>query len=152
MMLYILFTGKTAFLLNAMVENIGRFVFTLPERTLQTFGYVEGGSEWMAGWTLFFWAFWLAWGPFVGLFLARISRGRTLREFVIAAITAPVLCDFFIVTIFGNSALRKVLDGDTAFADLAMKSPEHGWYALLESFPGRRSSSVSLRFRDFCST
>jgi choline/glycine/proline betaine transport protein len=136
MMLYILVTGKTSFLLNAMVENIGRFVFTLPERTLQTLAYEEGGSEWMAGWTLFFWAFWLAWGPFVGLFLARISRGRTLREFVIAAITAPVLCDFFIVSIFGNSAMSEVLGGNKEFAQLAIDSPEHGWYALLEMFPG----------------
>ncbi len=136
MMLYILITGKTAFLLNAMVENIGRFVLTLPERTLKTFAYTDGGSEWMGSWTLFFWAFWLAWGPFVGLFLARISRGRTLREFVIAAITAPVLCDFFIVTIFGNSALRQVLEGNREFAQLAIDSPEHGWYALLEMFPG----------------
>ncbi len=136
MMLYILITGKTAFLLNAMVENIGRFVLTLPERTLKTFAYTDGGSEWMGSWTLFFWAFWLAWGPFVGLFLARISRGRTLREFVIAAITAPVLCDFFIVTIFGNSALRQVLEGNRDFAQLAIDSPEHGWYALLEMFPG----------------
>ena len=136
MMLYILITGKTSFLLNAMVENIGRFIFTLPERTLQTFAYEPGGSDWMAGWTLFFWAFWLAWGPFVGLFLARISRGRTLREFVIAAITAPVLCDFFIVSIFGNSALREVLDGNAEFAKLAVDSPEHGWYALLGMFPG----------------
>ncbi len=136
MMLYILVTGKTSFLLNAMVENIGRFVFTLPERTLQTLAYEEDGSTWMAGWTLFFWAFWLAWGPFVGLFLARISRGRTLREFVIAAITAPVLCDFFIVSIFGNSAMSEVLGGNTGFGRLAVESPEHGWYALLEMFPG----------------
>lgn len=136
MIVYILVTGHTAFLLNALVENIGRFIQTLPERTLQTFGYVDGGSVWMAGWTLFFWAFWLAWGPFVGLFLARISRGRTLREFVIAAVTAPVLCDSFIVSVFGNSALRRVLDGDRDFAQLAMKNPQQGWYALLESFPG----------------
>lgn len=136
MMLYILITGETSFLLNALVENIGRFIFTFPERTLATFAYEPDGAEWMAGWTLFFWAFWLAWGPFVGLFLARISRGRTLREFVIAAITAPVLCDFFIVSIFGNSALRKVLDGNTEFARLAVDNPEHGWYALLEMFPG----------------
>jgi choline/glycine/proline betaine transport protein len=136
MLLYILVTGQTSFLLNAMVENIGRFVFSLPDRTLQTFAYQEGGSEWMAGWTLFFWAFWLAWGPFVGLFLARISRGRTLREFVIAAITAPVLCDFLIVTIFGNSAMFEVLNGNTEFAQLAMDSPEQGWYALLQMFPG----------------
>ncbi|MGY5764034.1 choline BCCT transporter BetT [Brachybacterium sp. DNPG3] len=139
MLLYILVTGKTAFLLNAITENIGRFIATLPERTAQTLAYQDDGAAWMAGATLFFWAFWLAWGPFVGLFLARISRGRTLREFVIAAITAPVLCDLLVVTIFGNSALSVVLEdtpASRAFAQLAIDSPEQGWYALLEMFPG----------------
>lgn len=136
MVLYILVTGKTGFLLSAIVEHIGRFVTTLPGRTTQTMAYEPGGSEWMGGWTLFFWAFWLAWGPFVGLFLARISRGRTIREFVIAAITAPVLCDLVIVAVFGNSALAEVLAGNDAFGQLAMASPEEGWYALLEMFPG----------------
>lgn len=136
MMVYILFTGQTAFLLNALVENIGQFFVTFLSRTLQTFAYEPGGAEWMGGWTLFFWAFWLAWGPFVGVFLARISRGRTLREFVIAAITAPVLCDFIIVSLFGNSALYHVLQGNMMFAELAIQSPERGWYALLEMFPG----------------
>jgi choline/glycine/proline betaine transport protein len=136
MMIYILVGGETAFLLNALVENIGRFFVTLPARTLQTFAYEPGGADWMGGWTLFFWAFWLAWGPFVGVFLARISRGRTLREFVIAAITAPVLCDFIMVSLFGNSALFQVLQGNKAFADLAVQSPEQGWYALLGMFPG----------------
>ena len=136
MMVYILVTGQTAFLLNALVENVGRFFVTLPERTLQTLAYEPDGAEWMGGGTLFFWAFWLAWGPFVGVFLARISRGRTLREFVIAAITAPVLCDFIIVSLFGNSALFEVLQGNTEFAELAVESPEAGWYALLQMFPG----------------
>lgn len=137
MLVYILIFGQTAFLMNGIVQNIGRFIFTLPERTLQTMGYNPDGAECMGSWTLFFWAFWLAWGPFVGLFLARISRGRTLREFVLAAITAPVLCDFFIVTIFGNSALHEVMvDGNEEFARLAMDSPEQGWYALLQMFPG----------------
>src|SRR5690554_6042849 len=136
MMVYILVTGQTAFLLNALVENIGRFIVTLPARTLQTLAYEPDGAEWMGGATLFFWAFWMAWGPFVGVFLARISRGRTLREFVIAAITAPVLCDFIIVSLFGNSALFEVLQGNTAFAELAVESPEQGWYALLAMFPG----------------
>ena len=136
MMAYILVAGQTAFLLNALVENVGRFLVTLPARMFQTFAYVPGSSDWMGSWTLFFWAFWLAWGPFVGVFLARISRGRTLREFVIAAITVPVLCDFIIVSFFGNSALFQVLQGNTAFAELAVQSPEQGWYALLAMFPG----------------
>lgn len=136
MMAFILIAGETAFLLNALVENLGQFFVTLPARIFKTFAYVPGSSEWMGGWTLFFWAFWLAWGPFVGVFLARISRGRTLREFVIAAITVPVLCDFIIVSFFGNSALYQVSQGNTAFAELAIQSPEQGWYALLEMFPG----------------
>lgn len=136
MMAFILIAGETAFLLNALVENLGQFFVTLPARMFKTFAYVPGSSDWMGSWTLFFWAFWLAWGPFVGVFLARISRGRTLREFVIAAITVPVLCDFIIVSFFGNSALYEVLQGNTAFAELAVQSPEHGWYALLELFPG----------------
>lgn len=91
----------------------------------------------MSGNPLFFWAFWLAWGPFVGLFLARISRGRTLREFVIAAITIPVLCDLVMVSLFGNSAIYEaVFQNNTEFGDLALGSPEQGWYALLEMFPG----------------
>ncbi|WP_296189222.1 MULTISPECIES: choline BCCT transporter BetT [unclassified Psychrobacter] len=136
MMAFILIAGETAFLLNALVENLGQFFVTLPARMFKTFAYVPGSSDWMGSWTLFFWAFWLAWGPFVGVFLARISRGRTLREFVIAAITVPVLCDFIIVSFFGNSALYEILQGNTAFAELAVQSPERGWYALLELFPG----------------
>ncbi|WP_372844187.1 choline BCCT transporter BetT [Psychrobacter sp.] len=136
MMAFILIAGETAFLLNALVENLGQFLVTLPARMFKTFAYVPGSSDWMGSWTLFFWAFWLAWGPFVGVFLARISRGRTLREFVIAAITVPVLCDFIIVSFFGNSALYQVLQGNIAFAELAVQSPERGWYALLELFPG----------------
>ena len=69
--------------------------------------------------------------------LARISRGRTLREFVIAAITIPVLCDLVMVSLFGNSAIfEAVFQGNTDFAQLALDSPEQGWYALLEMFPG----------------
>lgn len=136
MLAYILITGQTAFLLNATVQNIGQFVSSLPGMSLDTLAYQEDGAEWMSSWTLFFWAFWMAWGPFVGLFLARISRGRTLREFVIGAITAPVLFDILIVTIFGNSALWRVMNGDDEFGALAVSSPEEGWYALLETFPG----------------
>ncbi|ART79411.1 choline BCCT transporter BetT [Oceanisphaera avium] len=136
MMIYILVAGQTAFLLGALVENIGQFLVTLPSRMLRTLVYEPNSSQWMSGWTLFFWAFWLAWGPFVGVFLARISRGRTLREFVIAAITVPVLCDFIIVSFFGNSALFEVLAGNNEFAQLAATNPEQGWYALLDTFPG----------------
>src|SRR5690606_39397179 len=136
MMAFILIAGETAFLLNALVENLGQFFVTLPARMFKTFAYVPGSSDWMGSWTLFFWAFWLAWGPFVGGFLARISRGRTLREFVIAAITVPVLCDFIIASLFGSSARWGVLQGNDAFAALAVESPGQAGYALRGMFPG----------------
>lgn len=146
MMAFILIAGQTAFLLNALVENLGQFFVTLPARMFKTFAYVPGSSDWMGSWTLFFWAFWLAWGPFVGVFLARISRGRTLREFVIAVITVPVLCDFIIVSFFGNSALYQVMQGNTAFAELAVQNPERGWYALLGMFPGAQYLIILATF------
>src|SRR5699024_6222349 len=137
MMLYILVTGQTAFLLNTLVENVGRFLSPLPERLPETMVYQLYGAKWMSGNTLTFRTFRMACGPSVGLFLARNSRGRTLREFVIAAITIPVLCDLVMVSLFGNSAIfEAVFKNNTEFADLALESPEQGWYALLEMFPG----------------
>src|SRR5690606_28546486 len=128
MMVYVMLAGETAYLLNDIVDNVGPVLLTRPERTLRTFAYPPGRADWMGSWTLFFWAFWLAWAPFVGVFLPRIARGRTLREFVTAAITAPILCDFIMVSLFGNSAIFEVLQGNTGFAELAVRSPEQGWY------------------------
>ena len=133
---YVVVTGRTSLLLNALVDDLGRFLVTLPARSVDTMGGSPEGTAWMASWTLFFWAFWLAWAPFVGVFLARVSRGRTLREFVLVALTAPVLCDLVVVSVFGHSALAEVTAGDEEFATLAIASPERGWYALLEKFPG----------------
>ena len=87
LMLWVLFSGKTNELLNALVQNIGDFFSRFPSMMMNTFAYTDGtegypSDQWMADWTLFFWAWWIAWAPFVGLFLARISRGRTLRQFV----------------------------------------------------------------------
>ena len=88
LMLWVLFSGQTHQLLNALVQNIGDFFSRFPSMMMNTFAYSEGApgypaDQWMADWTLFFWAWWIAWAPFVSLFLARISRGRTLREFVV---------------------------------------------------------------------
>ncbi len=75
LMLFILFLGNTEFLLNTFVQNIGDYISRFPSMTLESFAFQQP-KEWMNSWTLFFWAWWVAWSPFVGLFLARISRGR----------------------------------------------------------------------------
>ncbi|MDO4919315.1 choline BCCT transporter BetT [Kocuria sp.] len=135
LMLYVLVAGRTAFLLDAIVMNIGDFVASFPGMTLNTFAF-EAPQEWMSTWTLFFWAWWIAWAPFVGLFLARISRGRTLRQFVVGTMTVPFTFILLWISIFGNSALDLVVHGDTAFGDVAVNTPERAFYTLLEQYPG----------------
>lgn len=135
LMLYVLFTGKTMFLLNALVQNVGDFVSRFPGMTLNSFAYGEAG-DWLSDWTLFFWAWWIAWAPFVGLFLARISRGRTIRQFVTGTLTIPFLFILIWISIFGNSSLAIVMGGNSVFGDTAMNAPEQGFYTLLEQYPG----------------
>ena len=91
----------------------------------------------MNSWTLFFWAWWIAWSPFVGLFLARISRGRTIREFVTGILVIPLLFTLTWLSIFGNSALYSVIfDGNTQLATTVLENPAHGFYDLLAQYPG----------------
>ncbi len=134
LMLFILATGKTNFLLDGIVQNIGDVVSRFPAMTLDTFAY-DKPTEWMNAWTLFFWAWWIAWAPFVGLFLARISRGRTIRQFVLGTMTVPFLFIVLWISIFGNSSLDLVMGGNMAFGDAAMSHPERGFYSLLAEYP-----------------
>ena len=139
LMLWVLFSGQTHQLLNALVQNIGDFFSRFPGMMMNTFAYTDGAADypsdqWMADWTLFFWAWWIAWAPFVSLFLARISRGRTLREFVVGVLLIPFSFILLWVSIFGNAALSFAGDGD--FLDLAVNQPESGFFNLLEQYPG----------------
>ena len=131
---FVLLAGNTTFLLNGLVLNVGDFVSRFPGMTLQTFAF-ERPVEWLNGWTLFFWAWWIAWSAFVGLFLARISRGRTIRQFVAGTLIIPFCYIVMWVSIFGNSALDRVRSGDAAFGELAMNTPERGFYTLLMDYP-----------------
>lgn len=132
---WILVTGKTSFLLNSLVMNVGDFVRGFPGMTMETFAYTDS-AEWMGAWTLFFWAWWIAWASFVGLFLARISRGRTIRQFVLGAMIIPFSYIVMWVSIFGNSAIEQIRSGDSAFGELAMDVPQQGYYTLLQQYPG----------------
>ena len=139
LMLWILFTGRTHELLNALVQNIGDFFSRFPGMLMNTFAYTDGtaaypADQWMADWTLFFWAWWIAWAPFVSLFLARISRGRTLRQFVFGVLLIPFAFILLWVSIFGNATLMNADDPD--FLELAVSLPESGFFNLLEQYPG----------------
>jgi choline/glycine/proline betaine transport protein len=114
LMIFVLSVGPTAQLLRDFVQNIGFYLDTLVLRTFNIYAYEP--RPWIDAWTLFYWAWWISWSPFVGMFIARISRGRTVREFVVAVLFIPAGFTFFWMTVFGNTALFI----DTTIADGAL--------------------------------
>lgn len=136
LLLYVLIVGETVNLLNAMVKNLGDFFSSFPGMLFETFAYDQPEGQWLEWWTVFFWAFWIAVAPFIGLFLARISRGRTLRQFIIGVLLIPFGFTGLMITVFGNGAIFRILDGDVEFSQEALQAPESGYYLLLQEYPG----------------
>ncbi len=115
LLLFVLFVGPTEFILGAFSENIGNYVSQLAELTFRTFTYTEPNQQgWFGNWTLLYWAWWISWSPFVGLFIARISRGRTIREFILGVLFVPTAFNLLWMTVFGNSAIWMTLQGGHA--------------------------------------
>lgn len=116
LMFFVLAVGPTGQLLRDFVQNIGFYLDSIVLRTFNIYAYEP--RPWIDAWTLFYWSWWISWSPFVGMFIARISRGRTVREFVIAVLFVPAGFTFFWMTVFGNTALYI----DTAVANGALHS------------------------------
>ncbi|AOS98039.1 High-affinity choline transport protein [Microbulbifer aggregans] len=134
LMLFVLFTGQTRFLLDAFVTNMGDYLQNFVEMSFNTFAF-DPPQDWLNAWTIFFWAWWIAWGPFVGLFLARISRGRTIRSFVAGTLILPFMFMAAWMSIMGNSAIDMVLGGASEFGEQAMANPGSAIYLFLEQMP-----------------
>lgn len=137
LMLFILYFGDTHFLLNALVLNIGDYISSFMGMTLDSFAYNQEAhtQQWNKDWTLFFWAWWIAWSPFVGLFLARISRGRTIRQFVCGTVIIPFIFTLTWLSVMGNSALYEAIQGNLTFVTDTLTNPEHGFYQLFSNYP-----------------
>ncbi len=106
--LFIVF-GPTAYVLGAFVTNIGDYLFHAVELGLWV--DPDPKSQWQGWWTIFYWGWWIAWAPFCGVFIARISKGRTIREFILGVLVAPTVLAAFWITIFGNTAMFVELFG-----------------------------------------
>ncbi len=142
LLLFLLFAGPTIFLLNAFSEGLGYYLNRFVDLTFNTFAFEEEGVTWFTDWTVMFWAWWISWAPFVGLFIARISKGRTIREFCLGVIIVPSLLVFFWMTIFGNGGIwvdQNVADG--ALSALA-KTPEKLLFAFFDYLPMSRLLSI----------
>jgi choline/glycine/proline betaine transport protein len=134
LMVFVFVFGPTGDLLNVFAANVGNYVQALPQTGFETFP--NGGQQaqdWQAAWTLFYWGWWISWSPFVGMFIARISYGRTIRQFVAGALFAPVGASMVWLTVFGDSALRTLLaEPDNALAEAPA---ENALFVLLDQLP-----------------
>ncbi len=141
LMLFVLVMGPTVFLLQAYVQNTGAYLSDIVNKTFNLFAYEP--TDWIGGWTLLYWGWWLSWSPFVGLFIARISRGRTIREFVCGVLFVPAGFTLLWMTVFGDTAIHMILHGGVReLAAVVDQDSSLALFAFLEHFPW--STTVSL--------
>lgn len=135
LLLFVLFLGPTTFLLGAFSEGIGYYVNQFADLTFNTFAFEQNGRGWFTSWTVMFWAWWISWAPFVGLFIASISRGRTIREYIFGVLLVPSLFIFLWMTVFGNGAI--FLDTHSAHGALSALAgnPDILLFTFFEQFP-----------------
>lgn len=133
LLLFVFFSGASIFLLQAFVQNVGTYASSLLENTFNLYAYKK--TDWLGGWTVLYWAWWLSWSPFVGLFIARISKGRTIREFILGVLLVPTGFTMAWMTVFGNSAIKFISDGDKALASVVSSDVSVALYAFLQHFP-----------------
>ncbi|MFC6150841.1 MULTISPECIES: BCCT family transporter [Mumia] len=140
---FVFVVGPTLLILNLVPETIGAYLGDMPEMASRT--DTAGGpemQEWLAGWTIFYWAWWISWTPFVGMFIARISRGRTIRQFVTGVLLVPTLVSLVWFSIFGGAAIHEQdLTGALTNADGAVES-DFALFQLLEQYPMATVTSV----------
>ena len=105
LMLFVLIAGPTIYILSTLTEGIGHYVSNFMSLTFNTYAFEKDSQEWFSNWTILYWAWWISWAPYVGLFIAKISKGRTIREFILAVLFIPALFNFVWMTIFGSSAI-----------------------------------------------
>src|SRR5690554_4026773 len=130
----VLVLGPTALLLKSFVQNTGGYLSDIVNKTFNLYAYDP--TDWLGGWTLLYWGWWMSWSPFVGMFIARVSRGRTIRQFVTGVLLVPTGFTLIWMTVFGNSAINLIMNkGLTSLADTVSADSSLALFAFLEHFP-----------------
>lgn len=132
---FILFFGPTIYLISSFTEGLGHYISSFFSLTFNTHVYEENMQPWFHSWTILYWAWWISWAPYVGLFIAKISKGRTIREFIAAVLLIPTLFNFIWMSVLGNSAVW--LDMNTAQGALSSlaSNPDALMFSFLEYLP-----------------
>ena len=132
-LVFIIIVGPTLFITGSFVQNTGAYLQNFFELSFWTETYYQ--SDWQKSWTVFYWAWWISWSPFVGMFIARISRGRTIREFILGVLIVPTIITFLWLSAFGGSALFLELNGLADIATAVQSNVATSLFVLLEQFP-----------------
>ena len=141
LLVFVLVLGPTVFLLQAYLQNTGAYLADIVRNTFNLFAYQK--TDWFGGWTIFYWGWWIAWAPFVGLFIARISRGRTIREFVFGVLLLPTAFTLFWMTVFGNSAIDLVFNqGQNTLAEMVNENTSVALFIFLDQYPFANTLSL----------
>ncbi|MEU7165260.1 BCCT family transporter [Streptomyces morookaense] len=133
LMLFVFVVGPTVFVLNTVPAAVGGYLQDLLTLATRTGAFTD--SKWLGAWTVFYWAWWLSWAPFVGTFIARISRGRTIREFLIGVLLVPSGATVVWFCVMGGSALRLDMTGAADMAGTVKQGAEASLFALLDTLP-----------------
>ncbi|OOF36518.1 BCCT family transporter [Rodentibacter heidelbergensis] len=135
LLVFVLLTGPTLYLLSAFSDNIGNYLSNLVQLSFKTYVYEQEHTAWFSGWTVLYWAWWCSWAPFVGLFIARISKGRTIREFIFGVLVIPSVFGILWFTVFGNTAIW-LNEGEAAgVLGQMISSPETLLFKFLDYLP-----------------
>ena len=129
----VVFLGPTIFIFESFVENTGSYLSGFIEAATWTESFT--GGNWQNAWTIFYWGWWIAWSPFVGMFIARISKGRTVREFILGVLIVPSIVTFFWISAFGSTAIHKTLMGDDTIANAVNNNIATALFVFLEDYP-----------------
>jgi choline/glycine/proline betaine transport protein len=139
-LLFIVVVGPTLFLLSVFVQSIGFYGQVLPELSFWNEVFSEPG--WQGSWTVFYWGWWISWSPFVGMFIARISKGRSVRELILGVIVVPSLLSFLWMSVFGGGAVYLQLEGIVDLATAVNENVATALFVMLEAFPLAQVTSI----------
>lgn len=140
LLLFVLFLGPTIFIIDLFVDTLGGYARNIIEMSLSLDPFTE--NTWIADWTLFYWAWWISWAPFVGVFIARISKGRTIREFVSGVLLVPSIFGFIWFTVFGGTALNFEIFKGCNIAEAVQNDVTSALFTTLSFLPLGKSISL----------
>jgi len=139
-LLFMIVVGPSLFIADSFVQNVGSYIQNFFALSFWTESYQQ--SDWQNSWTVFYWAWWISWSPFVGMFIARISRGRTIKEFVLGVLIVPSLLTFLWLSAFGGSAMFLEINNIAELTTAVSENVATSLYVLLENFPLSSITSI----------